>query len=58
MVLGKAVKIEWRSLWQDPAPMPPWEWRKKNRVVAGLITAREPFANQGKTARQTSGRNS
>ena len=46
------------GLWQDPAPMPPWEWRKKNRVVARLITARELFADQGKTARQTSGRNS
>jgi len=27
------------GLWQDPAPMPPWEWRKKNQVVAGLFAA-------------------
>lgn len=24
------------GLWQDAAPMPPWEWRKKNQVVARL----------------------
>ena len=28
------------GLWQDPAPIPPWEWRKKNRVVALLFTTR------------------
>lgn len=33
---AKARRI---GLWQDPAPMPPWEWRKKNHVVAGLFTA-------------------
>jgi endonuclease YncB( thermonuclease family) len=27
------------GLWQDPAPVPPWEWRKKNQVVAGLFAA-------------------
>lgn len=27
------------GLWQDEAPMPPWEWRKKNRIVAGLFPA-------------------
>lgn len=52
---AKARRI---GLWQDPAPVPPWEWRKKNQVVARLISARESFANQGKTARQASGRNS
>jgi len=33
---AKARRI---GLWQDPAPMPPWEWRKKNQVVAGLFAA-------------------
>lgn len=35
---AKARRI---GLWQDPAPMPPWEWRKKNRVVARLVTLPE-----------------
>jgi endonuclease YncB( thermonuclease family) len=29
------------GLWQDAAPMPPWEWRKKNQVVAQLLPAPE-----------------
>lgn len=29
------------GLWQDAAPMPPWEWRKKNQVVARLRPAAE-----------------
>lgn len=32
---AKARRI---GLWQDAAPMPPWEWRKKNQVVARLVT--------------------
>ena len=40
---AKARRI---GLWQDPAPMPPWEWRKKNQVVAGLFTAPEIFARR------------
>ena len=34
------------GLWQDPAPIPPWEWRRKNQVVAlwapgpGFVTGR------------------
>ncbi len=35
---AKARRI---GLWQDPAPMPPWEWRKKNQVVAQLLPAPE-----------------
>ncbi len=46
------------GLWQDPAPMPPWEWRKKNQIVARLITARGLFADPRKTSRQPSGGNS
>ena len=30
------------GLWQDPAPTPPWEWRKKNRVVASPAGAGKP----------------
>ncbi|TRZ93892.1 MAG: nuclease [Rhodocyclaceae bacterium] len=33
---AKARRI---GLWQDAAPLPPWEWRKKNQVVAQLVTA-------------------
>ncbi len=31
------------GLWQDVAPMPPWEWRKKNQVMAYLVT--DPVAS-------------
>ncbi len=34
---AKARRI---GLWQDAAPIPPWEWRKKSRIVARLITSR------------------
>lgn len=34
---AKARRI---GLWQDAAPIPPWEWRKKSRTVARLITSR------------------
>ena len=34
------------GLWQDPAPMPPREWRKKNQVVAGLFPAPELVARR------------
>ncbi|MDP1733898.1 MAG: thermonuclease family protein [Sulfuritalea sp.] len=34
---AKARRI---GLWQDAAPIPPWEWRKKSRTVASLITSR------------------
>lgn len=27
------------GLWQDAAPVPPWEWRKKHQVVARLFPA-------------------
>jgi len=27
---AQAVKTRW-GLWQDPAPTPPWEWRKRKR---------------------------
>jgi endonuclease YncB( thermonuclease family) len=40
---AKARRI---GLWQDPAPMPPWEWRKKNQVVAGLFPAPELVARR------------
>ena len=30
------------GLWQDSAPMPPWEWRKRNQIVARLIAASWP----------------
>lgn len=46
------------GLWQDPAPTPPWEWRKKNRVVALLFITRGLFADQGKAAPQAPGGNS
>ena len=29
------------GLWQEPTPTPPWEWRKKNQVVARLLPAAE-----------------
>ncbi|MCC7312476.1 MAG: thermonuclease family protein [Sulfuritalea sp.] len=29
------------GLWQDAAPIPPREWRRKNQVVAGLTTVRQ-----------------
>jgi endonuclease YncB( thermonuclease family) len=29
------------GLWRDAAPVPPWEWRKKNQVVAQLLPAAE-----------------
>jgi endonuclease YncB( thermonuclease family) len=35
---AKARRI---GLWQDAAPMPPWEWRKKNQVVARLDPGQE-----------------
>lgn len=28
---AKARRI---GLWQDPAPVPPWEWRKRNQIMA------------------------
>jgi endonuclease YncB( thermonuclease family) len=29
--LGKAAREAKKGLWADPQPVPPWEWRKKNR---------------------------
>lgn len=29
--LGKEAREERKGLWVDPAPMPPWEWRKRSR---------------------------
>ncbi len=47
---AKARRI---GLWQDAAPMPPWEWRKKNQVMACRVTARPPLTrgrNYGRKA--------
>jgi endonuclease YncB( thermonuclease family) len=52
---AKARRI---GLWQDEAPIPPWEWRKKNRIVAGLNTVTGVFAREEGTARRASGNNS
>lgn len=38
------------GLWQDAAPIPPWEWRKKNQVVAQRISGGGLFAKREKTA--------
>lgn len=46
------------GLWQDAAPIPPWEWRKKNRVVARLAPAPEFVTRRQRNSRQTSGGNS
>ena len=46
------------GLWQDPAPMPPWEWRKKNRVVARLFITRGLFAEGRIAGGRESGKNS
>jgi endonuclease YncB( thermonuclease family) len=29
--LEKAAREERKGLWADPYPLPPWEWRKRNR---------------------------
>lgn len=52
---AKARRI---GLWQDPAPMPPWEWRKKNRIVARLNAVTELFAREESTARRAPGNSS
>jgi len=36
---AKARRI---GLWQDPAPIPPWEWRKRNQIRAGNPTVGRP----------------
>ena len=33
-MLEKAARIEKRGLWADKNPVPPWEWRKNNRMEA------------------------
>lgn len=49
---AKARRI---GLWQDEAPLPPWEWRRRNQIVARLVTAPEPFtARQGTNLRSAS----
>lgn len=40
---AKARRI---GLWQDAAPMPPWEWRKRNQIVARLLLAPEQFTRR------------
>lgn len=34
------------GLWRDAAPVPPWEWRKGNRILAQAIIAAEPLARR------------
>jgi endonuclease YncB( thermonuclease family) len=29
--LGKEAREARKGLWADPAPVPPWEWRKQRR---------------------------
>lgn len=43
---AKARRI---GLWQDAAPIPPWEWRRRNQIVARLGTAPEPFTARQRT---------
>ena len=43
---AKARRI---GLWQDEAPLPPWEWRRRNQIVARLVTAPEPFTVRQRT---------
>ncbi|KAF0163916.1 MAG: nuclease [Rhodocyclaceae bacterium] len=48
---AKARRI---GLWQDEAPLPPWEWRRRNQIVARLVTAPEPFSPQRTSMRSAS----
>lgn len=52
---AKARRI---GLWQDEAPLPPWEWRRRNQIVAQLGTAPEPFTPQRTSMRSASCANS
>jgi micrococcal nuclease len=36
-VLQHDAKVAKRGLWTDPAPTPPWEWRKSNKQTAILV---------------------
>lgn len=38
---AKARRI---GLWQDPAPVPPWEWRKRNQIIALRSALKRPGA--------------
>ena len=48
---AKARRI---GLWQDAAPLPPWEWRRRNQIVARLLTAPEPIARKSTNMRLAS----